>query len=225
MRVAVTADIHGTPLPPIPMCDMLLVAGDMGFNESFGRGASFSPRAMKDEVRAWLTRLNRNVVVIAGNHDFDTRPFRELHDEGLWTYVEDECVEVEGLKIWGSPWSPTFGQWAFMAPDNALANKYMQIPDDIDIIVSHCPPYGYGDLTQNYGRGRSHVGSKALMDRVKGLPNLKLIACGHIHEEYGTYPVEYTVWEDDHLRRVPVVNGSWVNARYEGGNKPIVVDV
>lgn len=223
MRVAVTADIHGTPLPPVPMCDMLIIAGDIGFKESFGRHASFAPKQMMGEVRHWLERLNREVVVIAGNHDFDTEPHRQLHDEGLWTYVEDECVEVCGMKIWGSPWAPTFGQWAFMANDLALANKYAAIPNDVDIIVSHCPPYGHGDLVGERTPRAKRTGSKSLYDRCKDLPNLKLLACGHIHEQYGIYRVPSFHGARD--IRYTVVNGSWVDSGYTGGNLPIVVDV
>ena len=42
------------------------------------------------------------------------------------TYLEHESVEVEGIKIFGSPHTPEFFDWAFMyKPDDA--DKYWDI--------------------------------------------------------------------------------------------------
>jgi hypothetical protein len=32
------------------------------------------------------------------------------------TYLEDELVEIEGIRIYGSPWQPEFCDWAFNLP-------------------------------------------------------------------------------------------------------------
>ena len=29
-------------------------------------------------------------------------------------YLEDSGVEIDGVRFWGSPWTPTFMDWAFM---------------------------------------------------------------------------------------------------------------
>ncbi len=57
--------------------------------------------------------------MIAGNHEltFDSSKNKK-HEEmkQLLTnciYLEDSEVTLYGLKIWGSPWQPVFGGWAF----------------------------------------------------------------------------------------------------------------
>ncbi|KAG4078701.1 hypothetical protein HA402_015291 [Bradysia odoriphaga] len=62
-------------------------------------------------------------------------------------YLEDESIELFGLKIYGTPWQPEFCNWAFNVPrgEQCLA-KWNQIPDGIDILITHTPPVGHGDL-------------------------------------------------------------------------------
>jgi Icc-related predicted phosphoesterase len=72
------------------------------------------------------------------------------------------------------------------------------------------------DLTAGWrGNPPEHVGSVALLDRMHELPNLRLVACGHIHPAYGR--VVY--------REIDVVGGSLVNEEYQVANPPIVVEV
>lgn len=47
----------------------------------------------------------------------------------------------------GTPWQPEFCKWAFNVPRGAAClEKWNQIPANIDILISHTPPVGYGDL-------------------------------------------------------------------------------
>lgn len=204
-RVAVTADWHGYTPPEYPDCDLMLVAGDIGLPEKFGaRGLS---------VEEWLAGAPFPVVAVAGNHDFDADALRALP----WTYLEDEAVEVAGLKIWGSPWSNPFGYgWAFNMTEADQRENLRLVPDDVDVIVSHGPAFGFGDLTLGYGsRQPQRVGSDALLARALELPNLKLVASGHIHPAYGRVDAHGIAW----------VNGSLVNESYEVVHEPIVVSV
>ena len=50
---------------------------------------------------------------------------------------------MEGVKVYGSPWQPWFGGWAFnleRGPD--IAAKWALIPDDTDVLLTHGPPAG-----------------------------------------------------------------------------------
>lgn len=47
----------------------------------------------------------------------------------------------------GTPWQPEFCKWAFNVPRGAAClEKWNQIPANVDILISHTPPVGYGDL-------------------------------------------------------------------------------
>ena len=63
-------------------------------------------------------------------------------------YLCDSGLEFEGLKIWGSPYTPTFGKWNFMRNRGDEIKKHWDlIPSDVDILVTHGPPYGIFDET------------------------------------------------------------------------------
>jgi len=139
-------------------------------------------------------------VVIAGNHDltFDEANYDDLwkrfrHSEKYDTkatkdllqnciYLEDAQVEILGFKIWGSPWQPEFCDWAFNLPrGEKLEDKWNLIPEDIDILITHGPPLGHGDLCTHGGR----VGCVHLLDAVEHRIKPKYHIFGHIHEGYG----------------------------------------
>ena len=43
-----------------------------------------------------------------------------------------------GLKIYGSPWQPEFGGWAFnVKRGNDILKKWNKIPTDTDILISY----------------------------------------------------------------------------------------
>jgi Icc-related predicted phosphoesterase len=57
-------------------------------------------------------------------------------------------VELEGLRIWGSPWQPEFQNWAFnLNRGPEIRKKWDMIPEGIDILVTHGPPKGHGGVT------------------------------------------------------------------------------
>lgn len=212
MKVAVTGDFHGFLPPTIPAdVELVLFAGDLGTGERFFAAGGYLPE--RTDYQAWLNALRIPIVAVAGNHDFDSNSFRSLP----WTYLENESVEVAGLKIWGSPLSPSFGAWAHMRPDADLARTWETIPTDVDVIITHGPPHGYCDFAQR----QVHAGSASLTNRLLhgGFENLKLICCGHIHEGYGTDVIELD------YGGVPVVNGSYVDERYRPINAPIIVEL
>jgi Icc-related predicted phosphoesterase len=129
-------------------------------------------------------------------------------------YLEDSGVEIEGVRFWGSPWTPTFMDWAFMLErGEPLHQKWQLIPEDTDVLVTHGPPHKIGDEV-NLGFKCRNVSCVDLLDRVLKLP-LKAHAFGHIHEGYGEYP-----WEDKRM-----INASTCTARYEPRNAPIVVEI
>ncbi len=143
MRVAATADLHGF-LPPVPDCDLLVLAGDLAPADDHGIGRQ---QAWLDgPFRWWLEELPAtHVVGIAGNHDFvfERAPDRVPADL-RWTYLQDSSADVAGLRLFGSPWTPWFHDGAFNAPrrdgEQFLTDRFAPCPDDADVPLLHGPP-------------------------------------------------------------------------------------
>ena len=94
-------------------------------------------------------------------------------------YLQDSKTEVFGLKIYGTPWQPKFCGWAFnLDRGHALMEKWDQIPDDTDILITHTPPVGYGDLCSTGIR----AGCVELLTSVQQRIKPKYHIYGHIHE-------------------------------------------
>jgi Icc-related predicted phosphoesterase len=134
-----------------------------------------------------------------------------------------ELVKKKKLKIWGSPWTLAFEGMnphckAFtVETERELAEKWALIPDDIDILVTHSPPYGTVDRCWDDQGKPQWVGSKSLQSKIySSLPNLKLLVCGHIHEGYGEDP-------PGGIYNCQIINTSYVNEYYQPVNKPIRV--
>jgi len=72
-----------------------------------------------------------------------------------------------------------------MRDDKVLKKKFAEIPDGLDILITHDPPNGLSDCDYSKYDGQ-HLGSMALTDRIEDLDKLgekpRLIICGHIHE-------------------------------------------
>jgi Icc-related predicted phosphoesterase len=95
-------------------------------------------------------------------------------------YLENESIEIEGLKIWGSPITPTFGEWSFMKARDKTHFVWDTIPDDTDILVVHGPPKGVRDLSYDRNNNLEMCGDKALVTAVMRVKP-KLVLFGHIH--------------------------------------------
>lgn len=132
-------------------------------------------------------------------------------------YLENSSIKLEGINIWGSPYSPSFGYgWAFNKNrGNDIAQCWNEIPIDADIVITHTPIYGYNDRASNTNE---NVGCADLYHRIKEVqPHLHF--CGHIHEAYGWKTMGLTSWYD-----LQTFNGCSCNLRYEAENAPITFD-
>ena len=190
------SDLHDL-LPVVEPCDVLLLAGDL-VPLDLQNNIELSERWLTDVFVRWLDEVPATEVVgIAGNHDF---ALERLADRGAhrsllgarWTYLRDAGVTLEcGLKIWGTPWSPGSSEWAFSSDEQTLADAFEGIPDHVDVLLSHTPPYGKGDRAPcradplvgqlKYWR---HIGSKALRSAIhRASP--RLVVYGHVHADGG----------------------------------------
>jgi Calcineurin-like phosphoesterase len=185
MLVRAAADLHGH-LPTVERCDVLLLAGDL-VPLAVQDSDSGSQRWLRDVLGAWLEDVPaEHVVGIAGNHDLWAQ--HAAPPEGLrWTYLQDDGATVAGLRMWGTPWTPTFGGWAFEAEPEARRETFAHIPAETDVLLAHCPPWGCGDRAPRRGTpeaGSEHVGCPELLQAIElVLPTL--VVFGHVHEDGG----------------------------------------
>ena len=146
-----------------------------------------NPYLSEDEMQNfiyWYSLLPiKHKVFVAGNHDVCIEKNFIKKDDferaGI-IYLENDYIEVKGIKIWGSPVTPTFGEWAFMRARHKTHELWQQIPDDTDIVVVHGPPATILDLSYNRENQLESCGDSALMKRLLDI-NPKLCLFGHIH--------------------------------------------
>lgn len=162
--------------------DMVIFSGDCSNPRD--------PYKNESEVRDfidWYSKLNiKYKLFVAGNHD--TSIERRLVLRGDFTnrgitYLENESVMIDGLKITGSPYSPTFGQgWAFNKSRQKLHTIWTSLFDeDVDIIITHGPPRGILDLAYTPMHNLEQCGDTALLKRVMKV-HPSLVCFGHIHD-------------------------------------------
>lgn len=210
MRLVCISDTHNQhEALRLPSGDVLIHAGD------------FTGMGRANEVEAfakWLgAQPHRHKILIAGNHDWLFE--RDNAQARAWLarycpkvhYLQDSGVEIEGVKFWGSPWTPYFLNWAFnLKRGKPLADKWAQVPSDRQVLITHGPPLGILDLT----RHGKNVGCEELAAALENRLRPKVHVFGHIHESYGTYTRNGTKF----------VNASSCTEFYEATNAPVVID-
>jgi Icc-related predicted phosphoesterase len=194
MIVAAISDIHGSyrDLDPMPDADVMVIAGDF-----LAAGREFE---LRDFVEWLRTQPVNDIIVIAGNHDICLqrddmwsmvaaeivkRTSRDIKNPPKVHYLRDSSVTIHGLKFYGSPWTPTYGKWAFMKEDFELAAVWDQIPADTDVLITHGPPKDILDEVRRRKGYGLHVGSQSLRDRLGTRIFPKVHIFGHIHEHGG----------------------------------------
>lgn len=213
MKVACISDLHGH-LPEIEECSLLIIAGDICPHipgkvvEKNGRkrwepptggnrDIAYQLKWLNGPCREWLNDVPaKSIVATPGNHDFVWERARLMVPTDLrWHLLMDEVAVVEGKKVFGSPWQHFFRNWAFNAPkgpegEEFLSRKWLFIPDNVDIIVIHGPPYGYGDAApcdKDTGEIEWELtGSKSLTETILRIKP-QLSVHGHIHMGRGSW--------------------------------------
>lgn len=122
-------------------------------------------------------------IYVPGNHDQYTERNPGLSKEMLKYYgiklIIDEPFEIEGMKCYGSPVTPQWGNWSFMIPRGEEIKKHWaKIPDDTELLITHGPPKGILDYVP---RDNFNAGCFDLLQRTADLKNLKYHMFGHIH--------------------------------------------
>jgi Icc-related predicted phosphoesterase len=180
MKVAAISDTHGRQNWEMPNCDVFIHAGDMTGRGSLQETAAFATR-LRAEMES--PRGPTHAIIVAGNHDecFEKFPraARALFAVNVHV-LQDEPLVLDGVTFYGSPWTPPFMQWHFMAEESQLAILYQNIPASVDVLVTHGPPLGILDP----GWTGTHVGSTALAEAISQR-KVRHHVFGHLHAAGG----------------------------------------
>ncbi|XP_075241041.1 metallophosphoesterase domain-containing protein 1-like [Convolutriloba macropyga] len=214
IRFVCLSDTHSKHLDiDLPEGDVLIHTGDISMRGDASEIELFNK---------WLQDLPfKHKVVIAGNHDMclDRRLKRgrkpanghEILDNCV--YLEEESTEIEGYKIFGSPWVPTFGFWGFMKNRDVIKEVWDRIPDDTDILLTHGPPMGILDHCDT----GALAGCMYLLDAVINRVKPKYHIFGHIHESNG---IVKSVKTD-----TTFINAANCTVFYDADNAPFVFEL
>lgn len=192
IRIVCISDTHNQT-PQLPAGDILIHAGDMCIN---GTSSELSAQL------SWLNSLDfKHKIVIAGNHDVclastfpPSFPNTDAINWGTITYLQNSCttttillIHGRRLKIYGSPFTPQYGNWAFQyLPHLAHSTWADTVPSDTDILVSHGPARGHLDSSDNW----PNQGCKELLREVRRV-RPRLHVCGHVHGGRGREVVDW----------------------------------
>lgn len=215
MRIVLISDTHEQhDQVTVPPCDVLIHAGDLTYRGTI---------PAVQEALGWLDKQPaEHVICIAGNHDFlfEERPgiAKDLLLHTRVEYLENSGVTIQGVKFWGSPLTPKFFDWAFMYDRATGKEVWEQIPNDIDVLITHGPAYGIGDQAAPH-KGSEHLGCfdlRQALDRVQP----KLFVFGHIHGGNSNMGSVHELGVQGYC-----YNASVVNEAYKVVNKPYEIDL
>jgi len=222
MKVCFIADMHGKLDFKVDPCDLLVIAGDICPGGWDPRMTCISQEQwLNTEFRYWLgDQPVTDCVAIAGNHDWiwDLAPTMVPKMNQNFHYLCDESIEIMGLKIYGTPQQKVFNHWAFNREPDQLKKYFDNIPEGLDILITHTPPYKILDFV-DFPNFKGHEGCKTLKNTIVQMEHRpKINAFGHMHGEYGIEEVDY-------IPGVKFINCSLVDEQYKRVKNPIYLEV
>ena len=205
-RVIAISDTHSRHNQvKIPDGDILIHAGDI---------TSLGSKDQVSDFLFWFSRQpHKHKIFVAGNHDWWLANHKNIISTIIpsnVTYLNNQEVVIEGIKIYGSPYSSKYSFLCFGLDDMELVHNWNLIPSDTDVLVTHTPSYGVLDT----GRTGLSMGSSRLKERLSRL-NVKYHICGGVHNAYGVLQ----------QNGIYSINASICTENYDPSNKPIELDV
>ena len=136
-----------------------------------------------------------------------------LNHEFTHIYLKREGGPRTNFKVFGSPYSPAQGLWAFAYPPEHASSLWDQIPLDTDIVITHTPPKYHCDESKHTGAS----GCKSFRETLwRVRPSLAI--CGHVHEGRGA---ERILWDLDcpNVKFKESATGYWTDPSLGIGNR------
>lgn len=167
-------------------------------------------------------------ILVAGNHDLslDYKKRTKKHGvvfepklkEAFLTlcsqlnihYLEHSYIEVQGLRVFGSPYTPSFKDWGFGVDTNEkMEQMFSKLPKNLDVLITHGPPHQILDEAHY-----QYLGSPAIAEAIfKKKPKVHIF--GHIHEGYGMKKFNETLF----------INASYCGMPYNQFNQPVYFEL
>lgn len=234
IKATVFSDSHGYLPVLIEPFDVLFICGDITpAYHYYSRNVEAQKEWLLNDFKFWLERLpyrdeNSRVYIVPGNHDhvFErmSPEFRSEIEDGLGERVKlliheesefifnDEISGEKKIRIFGTPYCKIFYNWAFMLPDTDLQRLYQDIPEGIDVLITHDPPAlnGLGTITQGYQDGKE-AGNEILAKRILEVKP-KFCFSGHIHSGNHCY---------EEYENIMMANVSVMDEQYNPVNEPL----
>lgn len=175
MRILAFSDLHHARARAAD-----IVAASTEADLVIGAGDFCNMRQDLAGAMALLAGVAAPMVVVPGNAE-SAGELRAAVSEGV-TVLHGQGVTMAGLALfglgYGVPETP-FGAWSCDL-DEAAAAALLAPCAAADILITHSPPKGVGDVT-SAGLSVGSTAIRAAIDRIQ--PALAL--CGHIHDSWG----------------------------------------
>lgn len=197
LKIVAISDLHGFLPEDLPVGDVLCITGDI-IDLDVQRDTIESIAWLCTKFFPWIESLPyRKVFMVAGNHDFvfetlrtdsngqhrkGKRLLRKLMAPAKLVLLDDNEFLFEGYRFYGSPWCSDLANWAFYADHEELVQKFSKIPNNTDVLLTHCPPrvLNYGAVLQSCWSFMRDFGCDELREAVYAKkPRLHIF--GHVH--------------------------------------------
>jgi Icc-related predicted phosphoesterase len=200
LNISAISDLHGN-LPSPSMFtegDVLCIAGDIVPLEIQSDNLKCIAWICMKFI-PWTDRLPyKKVIVVFGNHDFVgeyvyktnkdlTSVFLpgSIKGEHKVVFLCDNSYKFMGFTFYGTPWCPDLTNWAFYGDHDHLATMFGKIPQNTDVLITHCPAkIGEAGVVRQGGWNYwSDFGCQELADAIAD-KNIGWCFCGHVHSGY-----------------------------------------
>ena len=215
-KIIALSDSHNaTKRVEISDGDILVHAGDFSFE---GKESE-----IQDFIEWMKEQPHKHKLWIAGNHERGIEDFPDnaeiVDKETGATYIHDKVVEVEGLKFFGSNFTPEFNNWAFGLTDRQSKIFWENAPE-ADVVVCHGPPYTILDSVTSEYKHERPLGCKHFLSYIERVKP-KVTIFGHIHGSGGMHKT--IEWDDG--SKTECYNVSVMNEQYQLTNPSTIIEI
>jgi Icc-related predicted phosphoesterase len=224
LKIWLISDTHGKHAElKVPEADVIVHCGDESNNMD----------PIKNEKESldffdWFTSLNGEKYFVPGNHSTSiferlvrpSKAVKMLIDD--WARINNN---VSGLRVYGSPWTPTFGRslWAYNKDRKDMYKVWQGINGYYDIIATHGPPKGILDIAEDRdGNNQVHCGCRSLFNKIMEVKP-KVHCFGHIHSHKDNRNAGIFVSKSE-SSIITFINCSVVDNQYNLINNGVLLD-